>query len=259
MSANFKSCLFGGFDKQDVIAFIDKTAQETNEKIAGLEKENGELRERGDKLDTELAVMRQDYAEKSEKAEEAVVLAEKLEDAECRLQELEKRCAELQVLADEYQGVKDHIAEIEISAHRRTEQFRAEAIAKLREIISAQNTWCAETSARYAALNATVVEQLHQAQEAVADPDFSCFDDMTHQLQALSESFDEPEKKEEPVVEEVCEEPEVVVEGEIPVEEPVEEIAEEETPEEPVDEEELVVEHIAAVVEEATEELHEQD
>ena len=257
MSANFKSCLFGGFDKQDVIAFIDKTAQETNEKIAGLEKENGELRERGDKLDTELAVMREDYAEKTEKAEQAVVLSGELEEAQRRIQELEKRCEALQVLADEYQGVKDHIAEIEISAHRRTEQFRAEAIAKLREIISAQNTWCAETSAHYAALNATIVEQLRQAQEAVADPDFSCFDDMTHQLQALSDSFDEPEKVEEPVLEADEDEAEgVVVEGEIPLEE--EEVAEEAAPEEAVDEEELVVEHIAAVVEEATEEHREQ-
>lgn len=55
-------------------------------------------------------------------------LRRQLADAEARNQELEQRCAQLKVQADEYESLKDHVAQIEISAHRRTEQFREEAV-----------------------------------------------------------------------------------------------------------------------------------
>ena len=43
MSANFKTCLFGGFDREDVVNFIERTSRESRERIEALEKENEEL------------------------------------------------------------------------------------------------------------------------------------------------------------------------------------------------------------------------
>ena len=40
MSANFKTCMFGGFDREDVVSYIEKTAKETQEKLDTLEREH---------------------------------------------------------------------------------------------------------------------------------------------------------------------------------------------------------------------------
>ena len=43
MDTTFKTTVFGGFDKQDVVAYIEKAARESGERIAALEKERDEL------------------------------------------------------------------------------------------------------------------------------------------------------------------------------------------------------------------------
>ncbi len=193
MSANFKTCLFGGFDRQDVIAFIEKTARENRERIEALETENASLEQQNETMDSELQQLRAESAEKTEKALQASALSENLAESEQKRQELEKENAVLRVQAEEYLAMKDHIAEIEISAHRRTEEFRAEAIAQLREIMATQRAWCEQTRQQYAALSQQFAEKLLQAQQTVAAADFDAFDAMEAQLQALDESLEQPE------------------------------------------------------------------
>ena len=45
MSTNFKTCVFGGFDREDVINYIEKSAKESQERIEALESENTKLKE----------------------------------------------------------------------------------------------------------------------------------------------------------------------------------------------------------------------
>ena len=40
MEASFKTCLFGGFDREDVVKFIEKTAAENQEQLETLEAES---------------------------------------------------------------------------------------------------------------------------------------------------------------------------------------------------------------------------
>ena len=44
MDASFKTCMFGGFDRQDVVAFIEKTAEEHRVETETLRAENDQLR-----------------------------------------------------------------------------------------------------------------------------------------------------------------------------------------------------------------------
>ena len=44
MDASFKTCMFGGFDRQDVVAFIEKTAEEHRVETETLRTENDQLR-----------------------------------------------------------------------------------------------------------------------------------------------------------------------------------------------------------------------
>ena len=48
MDASFKTCMFGGFDRQDVVAFIEKTAEEHRTALETLQTENDTLRRERD-------------------------------------------------------------------------------------------------------------------------------------------------------------------------------------------------------------------
>lgn len=190
MSMSFKTCLFGGFDREDVIAFIEKTARESQERIAALEREHEELKNSNASKESELYLLRKQTIEQQEETQSSQELREQLEALQNRNAQLEQEAEQLRAQAQEYQSLKDHIAEIEISAHRRTEEFRAQAIAKLRDSIDEQRSWCEKSRQQYAALSEQFAEKLRQAQQTLSAPDMSGFDQMQQELQALSDSFD---------------------------------------------------------------------
>ena len=43
METSFKTCMFGGFDREDVISFIQKTAEENQTRLDALTAENEKL------------------------------------------------------------------------------------------------------------------------------------------------------------------------------------------------------------------------
>ena len=197
MSANFKTCLFGGFDREDVVAFIEKSSRESRERIEALESENAELQQANQNMDAELRVMREQFQERSQQAEQATALQRQVQELTEQLKKLQQEADELRAQAADYQSLKEHIADIEISAHRRTEEFRAAAIAQLRRMIEEQNAWCEQAKSHYAELSGQFAQKLQAAQELVAQPDLSGFEHMQWQLQELSRSFDAPQAEQE--------------------------------------------------------------
>ena len=197
MSTNFKTCLFGGFDREDVVSFIEKSSRESRERIEALERENESLQQKNQSMETELQLMRGEFQERSELAEKAAALQFQVEELTAKLQLLEEETSALRTQAADYQSLKDHIADIEISAHRRTEEFRAAAIAQLRQMIDQQNTWCQQAKERYNELSGQFAQKLQAAQELVSQPDLGSFDHMQWQLQELSRSFDEQKEEQE--------------------------------------------------------------
>lgn len=189
MDANFKTCLFGGFDKQSVVSYIESMSQHHRDATVEWEKE--------------LEIMRQDLEELREEKNALVEKAGKYDDLLLKSQELAKRLeqatGQLQALqtenealrgpAEEYGKVKDHIAEIEITAHRRTEEFRAKAIAELRTLIENQRRWCGEERGRYENLNNTLRENLARAKDAIGEDGGAHFDAMLSGLQALEDGL----------------------------------------------------------------------
>ena len=190
MGTSFKTCMFGGFDKTDVIAFIEKTAQENQERIAALESENEELKVRCTEQKNELAILHQQAATAQDTMQSTQELTAQLEDLQERYRTLEQEAQTLRTQAADYQLLRDHIAEIEINAHRRTEEFRAEAIAKLRSTMDEQRAWCEKSRQAYLALHNQLTQKLYQAHQVLSEADVSGFDRMEQELQALSDSFD---------------------------------------------------------------------
>ena len=160
MNTNFKTALFGGFDREDVVSYIQQTSRENQQRVSALEEENHGLQERNRAMEAELNTLRRAVLENSAAADTCLQLQTQLRELQEQAQKLQKETEYLRAQAAEYQSLKDHIADIEISAHRRTEEFRAKAIEQLRQLTRQQETWCAQSRAKYAELNRQFCQKL---------------------------------------------------------------------------------------------------
>ena len=194
MDASFKTCLFGGFDREDVVKFIEKTAAENQEQLETLEAELNALRAQRDEAAAENEALRGLTEEDACLREENARLREQLAQAQASAEALRQEAEALRGPAAEYQSLKEYVADIEISAHRRTEEFRARAMEHLGQCITQQRLWCSQRRSTYLAMNAALSEQLRAAQEAVDDADFGAFDEMICELQRLEEELKRPEQ-----------------------------------------------------------------
>lgn len=191
METSFKTCVFGGFDREDVISYIRKTAEESQKKLEALMEETERLRVRCETAESELSALRARSAELEQQLADTEILRAEAERLRTEEETLRRENETLRGPAAQYQSLKDHIADIEISAHRRTEEFRAQAIAELREMIVRQETWCAQAQAQYQQLSEQFAQKLELARRTVSAPDLSSFEQMREGLAALSGSFDE--------------------------------------------------------------------
>lgn len=196
MNANFKTCMFGGFAREDVINYIEKSAREVQERIDALEKENADLTGSNEQLAQELRTLRTQVQVRESDTQELETLRQQLDEAQSRAAELVSENRQLtaqnnslRTAAEECARLKERIADIEINAHRRTEEFRAEAITALRQTIDAQRAWCREKQEQYAQLNEGILQELHRAAQVVEDNDMSGFDAMLESLQQLEEQL----------------------------------------------------------------------
>ena len=189
MSENFKKCMFGGFDPEDVIAYIDRTAKENKARIATLTEQNEALTKSNQEMQVELTMLRQQFVDQENENRAAEKWQQEWQAAQEKLQQLEEEAAMLRTQAQEYRSLKDHIADIEISAHRRTEEFRRAAIAQMQEIVNKQRGWCEEMKTKYLAVTAQFSQKLQQAQQVLAEPDGSGFAEMEEGLQNLENSL----------------------------------------------------------------------
>ena len=194
MDASFKTCMFGGFDRQDVVAFIEKTAEEHRVETETLRAENEQLRRERDAAVAENEALRCLTEEDARLQEDNNRLQRRVEELQGKLAEVQAENDALRGPAGEYQSLKEHIADIEISAHRRTEQFREEAVTRLRQLAARQREWCRTAQADYEQMNCPLLERLQQAEQTLRQPDMSSFRRMEEGLTALEKGLTAPEK-----------------------------------------------------------------
>ena len=197
MSTNFRTRMFGGFDREDVIAYIGKITQENQAQVEELTRSGDELRRQNDELGQQLVILRRQVESCEDSHRENESLKQQVQRLEAENRELQEALRqsrehsdELQVQADEYAKIRDHIAEIEISAHRRTEEFRAQAIQRIHELVAQQRAWCSENSVRYEELLQSFGEKLQAARDVLRETDLSGVEEMLCSLDRLDEELD---------------------------------------------------------------------
>ena len=203
MNANFKTCMFGGFDRADVTRYIEQSARESQDRIETLEQENAKLKEDNERIEQALRTLHAQAKQYRQEEAELEPMRQQLEAAQSALEakssEADNLRAEnetlrtegerLQAVERDYMSLKEHIADIEISAHRRTEEFRAQANEKLRQIIGQQRVWCQAQRGQYAFMNEKLLEEIRRTEDILENCDFSGFDTMMEGLEKLEDSL----------------------------------------------------------------------
>lgn len=154
----FKGSLFGGFNRQDVMNYIEKASRESaqllqdqQERIAALEKELGELRTERDRLQidlkdacssfhatqSELDAAQEAYTQLNEALETARTYSRQYAD-EIRAQKATIEALQSEV--DEYHKLKNNIAEVELDARHRADTIVAEAQAQAEALLQKART-----------------------------------------------------------------------------------------------------------------------
>lgn len=193
METSFKTCMFGGFDREDVISFIQKTAEENQTRLDALTAENEKLLAEKQTAEQQNRELTDRLAELEKRLDDESALRYRVRELSEKLEAVQRENDTLREPAAQYQSLKEHIADIEISAHRRTEEFRARAMERLGQCIAQQRLWCSQRRSTYLTMNTALSQQLRAAQEEVDNADFTAFDDMIGELQRLEDELKKPD------------------------------------------------------------------
>lgn len=181
MDHPFRSAALGGFNRQDVLAYLEKSAkqaaetqQELQQRIDVLEEtrarqeaELSELRERAGRLERESEELRAQLQRAGEdlSASRAACAGKTsaLEAAGRELKQLRAEATRLEPDAEAYAALKDRLAGMELEAHRRAQSIQEEAEEQAEALRARMGEWLRRVEREYAALRARMESAVSQA------------------------------------------------------------------------------------------------
>lgn len=172
----FRTATFGGFQKQDVLNYLEKSAKDTENRISDLQKKLKEVEDTYAGMEGQLASAKEKIAQlEAEKAQ----LAEDLAGREESLAMSIKRCDGLEEqlkaakgdldsmapAAEAYRELKERAAGIELAAHARAQAVEDEGLRKVARAERELLGWIDQTMATYATLRGELNSLLNAAAE----------------------------------------------------------------------------------------------
>lgn len=183
----FRTAAFGGFQKQDVMEYLERSAQEHTRKVAELQRELEErkkaaaaaeelrtgLERRLAALEAENQRLAADLADREDRLNQAMAEKDELRAEAAKLSgEVER----LKPSATAYETVKDRTASIELEAHGRAQAIEREGRAKALKSQEQVKEWFLKTKAAYdrlrSDLNVTMnhtIQELDRAGRGIAE------------------------------------------------------------------------------------------
>ena len=225
MDHPFRSAAFGGFNRQDVLDYLEKTSaenglrqRELQEKLEAAQEECRQLTARTTEQEEQLAILRRDRDNLNQQLEQVQgALEESQGQGEAQEEELaalrrerdewKAKAEALEPDASAYGILKERTAGVELEAHRRAQTVLDQADAQAKELRRNMEQWMGRVEREYDALRSEVeatvshaadkLEKagkcLQQVSELLADQDMA--------LEALSQAYDgtAPDKVPAPV------------------------------------------------------------
>ena len=187
MENQIRSVAFGGFNRQDVLDYIEKSGEEQKEKEALLQKQAEELKaalaaaeQERDRLSQEAAALKAENetlrAEESAARQREAARQQELEELRQSNEELKLTVAQLKPQADMLNDVKSQMVDIEMDARVRSDGIlkkanqSAQAVyAQAEEILAAVRQQYGKTQSELGTVTAHVLQELKAAQRAVEE------------------------------------------------------------------------------------------
>lgn len=196
MDNQFRNAVFGGFNRQDVIDYLEKTAQTHAEEIARLDAAEQER----DELKRQVAALREELAQATAGCQTALNAsqdqAQRLTELEQENADLRDRLARAESDAADFAAIKERMASMEMDAHRRAQAIVDQARAEGQQQRRGVEQWlerlrgeysdvCAQVSTTMA--NATLeLDRIRVGLERVTQ----CVDSKSGALDGLTRTFD---------------------------------------------------------------------
>lgn len=165
MENTFKTTMFGGFDKQDVVAYIEKSSRENEERIKALEKANEEATAAREELVDRCEALQREKEEAEasctrfqEELAASQAACRELEEQNAELAELRREVERLRGIENEYQTYRAHMVDVELEARQRAEELGHEAQGKADALLE-------ETRRRCDGLRAELLADLREMSE----------------------------------------------------------------------------------------------
>ena len=181
MDHPFRSSAFGGFNRQDVLTYLENTAREAAQQQQALEEKLNEAQETAARQDADLterqgqiarlrqenealrAQLEQANTALSAKSAECSRAAGELEGLRRELEELKADAASLQPDARAYRELKERTAGVELEAHRRAQAIQEKAEGDARQLRRQMEQWMQKVAREYEALRGQVESTVSHA------------------------------------------------------------------------------------------------
>lgn len=181
MDHPFRTAAVGGFNRQDVLTYLETVTREAAERHQELQKQLDQAAEEKSQREQELVELRKQCADQTaELAELRQQLADtkqeltdsrthgagadsELESVRREADELRRKVAALQPGAEAYDAVKERTAGMELEAHHRAELVKEEAREQAAQLRTRTQEWMAQVEREYDALRAQVESTVSHA------------------------------------------------------------------------------------------------
>lgn len=170
MDNQFRSAAFGGFNRQDVMDYLERTVKEHNQTLDELNAQLTAARSEADQLRTQLETAREEAQQARSELEQRIAdqqTAQEQSDLLSKTQEeisnLRSRIAQLEPDAQAYAAIKERTAGIELEAHRRAQSIVDEAQVQAEQVRRELTQWLECVERDYYDLRAQVGTTTTQA------------------------------------------------------------------------------------------------
>ena len=225
MDHPFRSAALGGFNRQDVLDYLEKTSaenaqrqQELQQKLEAAEEERRQLSAKTTEQEEQLAILRRDrdqLKEQLEQVQQALNSSQAREEAQeealaALRQErdtFKSRAEALEPDAAAYEAIKERTAGVELEAHCRAQNVLNQADAQAKELRRNMEQWIGRVELEYDALRSEVESTVSHAADKLEKAG-KCLEQITAlladqdvALEALSQAYDntDPSKVPAPV------------------------------------------------------------
>lgn len=197
-SSTFKSVTFGGFDKQSVIEYIEKTARETSaaaehlqQELSVVQQERDEQRDRLAQLQSEAEALTAERDRLRQELESERTARQALEPLKGERDRLAEEVERLRPDAEAYAQFREKIGTIECEARKRAADLESSANARLGGLLAAFRTQYQELMSTFDTTAGYVTGELRKVEVNLTQLP-RALDQLGSELSTLENTLKEP-------------------------------------------------------------------